>query len=145
MQAHALTCLGFIFLSLSALLPSGILPSSLDGKRFMSSSKLGCWPVCATICCVYSFACYSTLQWSLVCIIIIFPIKTHPKSPNLFFMRPLKEVERFVMSLFCPQPQSVAGIAELSWHSSAWDHFNLFTLAISKLLGRLSGLRGHSW
>lgn len=41
----------FAFLSLSTFLPPGILPSSLDGKRYMSSSKLCFWCVC--VCQVF--------------------------------------------------------------------------------------------
>lgn len=71
---------GFVFLSLSTFLPPGILPSSLDGKKFMWSSKLSfstC--VCAFApCCCFRFVLHAHLSLLLItyaCIVILSPMK----------------------------------------------------------------------
>lgn len=63
------TCIDFVFLSPSNFLSPGILPSSLDGKKFMWSSKLLLFALClcVTVCYLFFFPFLCLLKaWNCV-------------------------------------------------------------------------------
>lgn len=62
---------GFVFLSLGTFLPPGILPSSLDGKKFMWSSKLSFLTyvcVCPMLLFLLCFACSPLSSINHICV-----------------------------------------------------------------------------